>query len=156
MPRFVVISLLAALAGAVRADPPAEAIALQKTIHQLVDAAEPSIACVLISRSEKYEQLGEGPPAIATGKLGEFTPGRHVKFGDGARRELVKRLDLERPDTVPEAFGSGVVIDDRGLVLTNFHVIDRGDQDLRPAARRRSRQLRRHPGRRRRGPTWPC
>ena len=125
MPRFVVISLLAALAGVVRADPPAEAVALQKAVHQLIDAAEPSIACVLISRSEKYEQLGEGPTAIATGKLGEFTPGRHVKFGDGARRELVKRLDLERPDTVPEAFGSGVVIDDRGLILTNFHVIDR-------------------------------
>src|SRR5437879_1241782 len=29
----------------------------------------------------------------------------------------------ERPDFVPEVYGSGVVIDEKGLVLTNEHVI---------------------------------
>ncbi|HJZ94178.1 MAG TPA: trypsin-like peptidase domain-containing protein, partial [Gemmataceae bacterium] len=35
------------------------------------------------------------------------------------------RLDLASPDTVPESYGSGVVIHESGLVLTNFHVIEK-------------------------------
>ena len=62
---------------------------------------------------------------------------------DAARRELIRRLDLADPDTVPDAYGSGVVIDDRGLVLTNYHVIGDFERDaarvrhegLRPPAR---------------------
>jgi len=124
MLRFVATILFAALVGAVRAEPPAEAIALQKAVHKVIDAAEPSIACVLVSRSDKYSELGAGPPAPAAGKLGEFDPRVHVRFGDGAKRELIRRLDLANPDTVPEGYGSGVVIDDQGLILTNFHVIE--------------------------------
>src|SRR4029077_3487873 len=37
-------------------------------------------------------------------------------------RELVG-LDLSHPDHQPEAYGSGVVLDDSGLILTNEHVI---------------------------------
>src|SRR4029077_15656670 len=37
-------------------------------------------------------------------------------------RELVG-LDLSHPDHQPEAYGSGVVLDDSGLILTNAHVI---------------------------------
>lgn len=125
MPRLVPVVLLTALAGAVRAEPPPEAVALQRTIHKLIDAAEPSVACVLVSRSDKYAEFGEGPTAAVPGKLGGFNAARHVRIGDGPRRELVKRLDLANPETVPEAYGSGVVIDPAGLVLTNFHVIDK-------------------------------
>src|SRR5207248_850385 len=39
------------------------------------------------------------------------------------RRKQVEALDLSLPDTVPESFGSGVVIDAGGLVLTNAHVV---------------------------------
>jgi len=126
MPRLFALLLFAALAGIVRDEPPAEAVALQKAVHKVIDAAEPSIACILVSRSEKkYADLGEGPADVDSGKLGEFNPLRHIRFGDGAKRELVKRLDLASPETVPEAYGSGVVIDERGLVLTNFHVISK-------------------------------
>ncbi len=41
-----------------------------------------------------------------------------VARGDGARR-----ASLADPDTVPESYGSGVVIDAQGLILTNYHVV---------------------------------
>ena len=39
------------------------------------------------------------------------------------RRELIRRLDLSGPDAVPESYGSGVVVDAGGLILTHFHVV---------------------------------
>ena len=117
------VVLLFAVAGLAAADPPAEAVALQKHLRQVIDGAEPSVACILVSRSEHYGDFGQGPSAAQDGKLGEFRPLPTTRFVDAARRELVKRLDLAHPETVPDGYGSGVVIDDRGLVLTNYHVI---------------------------------
>lgn len=114
------------LPAAVRAEIPAGAVDLQKAIHQVIDTAEPSVACILVSRSGKYADLGEGPSAAIPGKLGAFTPGRHaVGQIDGPHLALVKRLNLADPEAVPESYGSGVVIDGAGLVLTNYHVIDK-------------------------------
>jgi serine protease Do len=126
MSRLALLSVFIACVS-VRAEPPAEALALQRAMHKIIDAAEPSVACILVSRSDKYSQLGEGPSAAAEGKLGSFNPIRHSRFGAGGMRDLVKRLDLANPDTVPESYGSGVVIEDRGqvLVLTNYHVIEK-------------------------------
>jgi S1-C subfamily serine protease len=67
----------------------ADALAFQDAVAAAIRKAEPSIACVLVSRS------------------------------DDPRAQ--QRLD--DPDQVPESYGSGVVIDDRGLILTNLHVI---------------------------------
>src|SRR5207248_9895782 len=39
------------------------------------------------------------------------------------RHKQIEALDLSLPDTVPESFGSGVVIDAAGLILTNAHVV---------------------------------
>ena len=71
---------------------------LQRTMHKIIDAAEPSVACILVSRSDQYAELGEGPSAADKGKLGSFNPLRHRTFGNGPRRELVKRLDLANPE----------------------------------------------------------
>jgi len=125
MPRFLIAMILIACTGFLRAEPPPEAAALQRTMHKIIDGAEPSVAMVLVSRSDKYAALGEVPSPAVPGKLGSFSALRLSQFGDGPRRELVRRLDLANPETVPEAFGSGVVIDERGFILTNFHVIDR-------------------------------
>lgn len=110
------------------AQPSAEAIALQKAMHKIIDDSEQSIACILVSRSSGYGELGEGPSAASQGKLGGFNPRRYMNFGDGPRREMVKKLDLANPETVPEAYGSGVVIDANGLVLTNYHVIEKAEK----------------------------
>jgi serine protease Do len=39
------------------------------------------------------------------------------------RREAPRDSTPERPDDVPESYGSGVVIDEKGLILTNLHVV---------------------------------
>jgi serine protease Do len=124
MPRLVPVLVLAAAVGAARAAPPPEVVALQKTFHSLIDSAKPSIACVLVSRSDKYAQLGQGPSDGARGKLDGFNLTGRPRFGPAAQKDLIRRLDLANPETVPEAYGSGVVIDDSGLILTNFHVVN--------------------------------
>jgi S1-C subfamily serine protease len=67
-----------------------DALALEATVQEAIRKAEPTVACLLISRN----------------------PGR---------------VDFHDPKTVPESFGSGVVIgknsNQRELILTNFHVV---------------------------------
>jgi serine protease Do len=123
--RLAIVSLVA-LANLAVADPPPEAVvALQNRIRKVIQDTKPSVACVLVSRSELYaKEFSQGPSAARDGKLGEFRPLPNTRFMGADRRELIKRLDLAHPDTVPDRFGSGVAIDDSGLILTNFHVIE--------------------------------
>jgi S1-C subfamily serine protease len=91
-----------------------EALALQEALQQAIAEAEPSIACILVSRSDAYRRFGQGPSPDKPGELGTFS-----NAGDAPE---LKKLDLADPAAVPESFGSGVVID-RGLILTNYHVV---------------------------------
>src|ERR1019366_718728 len=112
---------------------PADVLALQERIQKTIERAEPSIACILVSRSDEYKRFNAAPLDEDSGKLGRFDGSpytRPVGFNNGdkeaeARRRLIKTtLDLSDPDVIPESFGSGVVIDaDNGLVLTMAHVI---------------------------------
>ncbi len=100
-----------------------EALALQETVQQVIEKAEPSIACILVSRSEKY---GTPPADVAAGKLGRFDgrfPPPMQPLQEEDQRKYLLSLDMSHPDYLPESFGSGVVIDEAGLVLTNAHVI---------------------------------
>lgn len=124
MKRCVCLALIL-LPTLARAEVPSGAVELQRTIHQVIERAEPSVASILVSRSTKFADLGEGPTPGIPGKLGAFNPVRHMQFNNGPRLALVKRLDLSDPDSTPDSFGSGVVIDAGGFVLTNYHVIDR-------------------------------
>src|SRR5439155_21443126 len=56
------------------------------------------------------------PPPDNPGKLGGF----ELRFGNSAAE---KEHDLANPANVPESYGSGVVIDDQGHVITAYHVI---------------------------------
>jgi S1-C subfamily serine protease len=58
-------------------------------MQEAIRKAEPSIACILITRSDEPSQI-----------------------------------DLSNPNLIPESYGSGVVIDEKGLILTNRHVIN--------------------------------
>jgi serine protease Do len=129
----LVVVLLFIIASAASADPPPEVIALQKHLHEVIDKAESSVACILVSRSEHYTDFNQGPSAARDGKLGEFRPPPANRFVNAAQLELVKRLDLARAENVPESYASGVVIDEKGLILTNYHVI--GDVDQKDEAR---------------------
>jgi S1-C subfamily serine protease len=67
-----------------------DAAALEAAMVKAIEKAEPSIACILVSRDER----------------GPFPP--------------------EDPTFIPDSYCSGVVIDEKGLILTNEHVIRDG------------------------------
>ncbi|GIW79211.1 MAG: hypothetical protein KatS3mg105_1018 [Gemmatales bacterium] len=140
----IVIALLAT-PTAVNADALESALALQKAFEEAIDKVEPSIACILVSRSDVYQRwFGQTYSASDPGRLGEFhsgsvslrvPPGDEERI-DALRRQLAKKLgmpiqrvtlamlfDLSQPGYVPESYGSGVVIDANGLILTNYHVV---------------------------------
>ena len=131
MPRVVFSLLIAwgvAFPGSVQAEDDVldQALALQKTLQKAITAAEPSIACILVSRSEAYQRAaGPKTSADTSGKLGDFDPREFLgEEKSKEERDLLRRkFDLADPGYVPEAFGSGVVIDRQGLILTNYHVI---------------------------------
>ncbi len=103
----------------------ADVLALQEAVHQSIERAEPSIACILVSRSEKYRVRNLVQPEVP-GKLGRFdlrSARMGVAFTD-PEYQAIANLDLSNPDIVPESYGSGVVLDDKeGLILTLAHVV---------------------------------
>ncbi len=126
---FVVMSIFAARS---RGDDDAlkYALALEATIQKVAEKVEPSIACILVSRSGEYAKLGAAynpGQGSEPGKLGGFIrpqePGRFNRRGINFEQDKIARLDLSVPDSVPDSYGSGVVIDSKGLILTNRHVI---------------------------------
>ena len=130
MPRPVVFCLPAALLlmvpGFAAGEDKAleQTLALQKVMQKVIAQAEPSIACILVSRNEAYRRAnGQTPSADFSGKLGDFDPNKFDFPVEDKSREDRRKFDLADPAHVPEAFGSGVVIDPQGLILTNYHVI---------------------------------
>ena len=92
---------------------------LKEAVKKVVAETKDSVACILVSRSERYGELG-APISSIPGKLGGFDP---LIKGDETRRALIRRHDLADPGHVPESYGSGVVIDSSGLILTQYHVV---------------------------------
>jgi hypothetical protein len=109
--------VLLLLAGAVRSeerDRFADVLALQKAVRESIETVEPSIACILVSRSEKYKEFAPAQPATP-GQLGRFDL-RTARLGvrdHDPRYKAIGRLDLSDPNNVPESYSSGVVIDER-------------------------------------------
>jgi serine protease Do len=100
-----------------------QALALQRVMQRVIAQVEPSIACVLVSRSDAYQRLGQRPGSDVPGRLGTFDPGSLPKISSEDQIHLRRKLDLADPAHVPQAFGSGVVVDASGLILTNYHVV---------------------------------
>src|SRR5262245_9886890 len=91
--------------------------AFQEVLKKVIDDADPSIACVLVSRSDAYQRFGLGPSADHPGRLGGYDPGaldQHPllsKLAKAERDKVKQKLDLADPDNQPEAYGSGVIVD---------------------------------------------
>jgi serine protease Do len=98
--------------------------AFEKQVQDTARTAGPSIACVVVSRSEFYPKTpgAEGVP----GKLGDFDRVEFVKNDLSIERaKLAESLDLRNPKGIPDhGYAGGVVIDAAGYVLTPYHVID--------------------------------
>jgi serine protease Do len=110
---------------------PPPLLQLQDAVEAVIAEAEPSVACVIVSRSTEYEQWRAAPPNPAEGSLGRFN-GDQIRqnllpqrFGRDNKEDLnrLNAIDLAHPDHVPESYGTGIVLDAQGLILTNAHVV---------------------------------
>jgi serine protease Do len=104
-------------------------LALQDAVQKAIARVEPGVACVLVSRSDAYRAIEErqgrrtDPASELPGHLGGFVVPPSFNTRDDDRHRALLALDLSHPDNVPESFGSGLVIDGSGLVLTCAHVV---------------------------------
>jgi serine protease Do len=105
------------------------ALALEKTVQKIIARAEPAVACLVISRSDLYARFGQGPAADNAGKLGPFdaevlkTHRLFAELSAADKKALVRKLDLAASGQVPEASASGIVIADKGQILTPYHAV---------------------------------
>src|SRR5947209_6365206 len=98
---FITVSSLAAQELA----PLATAAAMERLMTEAIERAEKSV--VAIARVRK-EDPGTEPTGTAAGSFAG---------------SLIERASPADPRFVPTEFGSGVVIDPSGLVVTNYHVL---------------------------------
>lgn len=88
---------------------PAAVQQLQQAVARAVERQSPSVVAIALDRRRRgVERLG---PAFDVSPSG------------------LRRAAPDRPDFVPAYFGAGVVIDRRGLILTNYHVLGQENDD---------------------------
>jgi len=98
--------------------------AVEERLKQTIQTAGPSVAAVVVSRSEHYPRV---PGDEVPGRLGGFDRKEFLRSGEAnlLRAQLAQSLDLSDIRTVADhSYAGGVVIDPSGLVLTPYHVID--------------------------------
>ncbi len=118
--RWMVMLASLLIVAQVAAEPPAAVVALQEQVRTLIETAEPSIAAIVVSTNPAYPALdGKNKP----GTLGNyFSVGPRT---DGIVPPTRDPLDLSDPrNAADNTFGSGIVLDSRGTLLTNYHLIE--------------------------------
>ena len=99
-------------------EPAAESRRPAKTIVNLVKAVSPAVVNITTK--------GETEPAQGSPTLPESLPEAWRKFFESPPFNMPNPFGTPRGPSVPrrtESFGSGVIIDPKGLILTNHHVV---------------------------------
>jgi S1-C subfamily serine protease len=123
--------LLVAPASANEDDGKALQRSLEARVARAAKGARHTVARIYVSRSDAYEKAvwGETVGNASAGELGRFDADaarKRVPADAGRRARILQAIDehdLSDPRIVPESFGSGIVIDPKGLVLTCSHVV---------------------------------
>src|SRR4051812_40176195 len=106
---LLAVPLVLLVAGAGTADnaPTLQQVeALNQTLQRAAQAAEPAIACILVSRSDVYrKRFDDTAPPDDPGRLGPFPqrPVPNVASDRLVRPDEAKRHDLSDPEYVPES-----------------------------------------------------
>ena len=120
---LTLVPLVASLT--VAALPPDGVRATQEHLQKVIAAAEPSIVAAVVSHSTRYPPLPADEQKLP-GRLGGYV--RRVAPQVGRWRPIDQTpdpLDLSDPLNARDyQYGSGIVLDADGLVLTNFHLIE--------------------------------
>jgi serine protease Do len=123
------LPLLLLCLTAARAD---EAQAVQRKVAKVARDASPAVVAVYVSRSDDYataKYWGVPSKQEYPGQLGRFdAEAARKKVPDKVRHRArilrtIGEHDLSDPEVVPESYGSGLLIDKSGLVLTCAHVV---------------------------------
>ncbi len=118
-----ILLTLATLGATPAAEPTRQELllAVEKQLKAASTSAGPAIACLVVSRSNRYpkQAAGNGP-----GKLGAFDRNAYLHAHPNEKR-LALSLDLSDPVAIAEhGYACGVVIDAAGLILTPYHVVE--------------------------------
>lgn len=96
--------------------------AIERHLKAAHEAAGPAVACVVVSRSDKYPRAAKAPDH--PGQLGGFDLREFLK-AEPSKIDLARQLDLSDPRGIPDhGCTGGVVIDAAGFVLVNYHSIE--------------------------------
>ncbi|MEE2736614.1 MAG: trypsin-like peptidase domain-containing protein [Planctomycetota bacterium] len=85
-------------------------LTIQRAFQRAIKRAEPAVVSIMLG--------GAGSPVLSQG---DRSLPDSIRVIPGARLEL----DPRSPEFIPWSAGSGVIVDDSGLVLTNYHVVER-------------------------------
>jgi serine protease Do len=95
--------------------------AIERQLTAAREKAGPAVACVVISRSDRYPKPSDPP---RPGILGSFDPAEY-RQAHPEQTDLARRLNLRDPASIPDhSYAGGVVIDPAGLVLVTYHSIE--------------------------------
>ena len=103
---LALLSLLITPVAAQRDTPLSLAAAIEKTLVDAISRTERSIVAIARVRKDRFANLDE-----RTGPLRQFPLG------------LTARPTPTDPEFVPNEYATGIVVDQAGLILTNYHVL---------------------------------
>ena len=98
---------------------------VERHMRQIIDTAEPSVVAVVVSSNPRYPALAASERM--TGRLGGYAVAPEGGMFRGFQRmgNFDPKLDLSNWQNVADnQFGSGVVLDADGLILTNYHLVE--------------------------------